>query len=238
MALVENSMCNFMDEEADKILDRLENIRGTIRSSVAAIESMVSSMFWSPTSEILDSINKINNSLNDIIPNIDEWNDVMTTLMACDFLKKYYQSPTSVVKSISSTLLGNAKDTIVAITSIPEVVVCNMLNDLSDLLGTNVRVDLKAIQEVLVCLESLCGIDVSDKVTRLNSFYSYTSILSTGYPDYLKILSDSGITDLTKISNFTQVKNTFDNAITNVNESVDIGVDIVKTLYKESSYLL
>lgn len=238
MSLVENSMCNFMDEEADKILDRLENIRGTIRSSVASIESMVSSMFWSSTSEILDNINKINNSINDIVPNIDEWNDVMTVLMACDFLKNYYQSPTSVVKSISSTLLGNAKDTIVDIASIPEVIVCNMLDDLSDLLGTNVRVDLKAIQEVLVCLESLCGLDVSDKVTRLNSFYSYTSILSTGYPDYMKILSDSGITDLTKINNFTQVKNTFDNAITNVNESVDTGVDIVKTLYKQSSYLL
>lgn len=236
MAIVQSAICNKMGEDADKILDKLDTMKGVIQQGIKDFRKILETMSWSIPTDVLTAAENVLANAGSLIPDISEWQDVMDTLLSCAFLKDAYSSPTAVVKSISDKITGASAEGIEALAgSLPEFSAAKAFDSVTSGVQTaKVDVDVTSVQGALACLASICGVDITSRTTRLNDFLSSCSLTSSGNPDLSKIMSDAGITDPSKIANMNVATSTFNNVQGQVKNSISQGTNVVKFLSKDN----
>jgi hypothetical protein len=238
MPVVQPAICTKIAEESDKMQAFLDASKQAVLDRVNSVKNFLHDMTWSTTADVLNSIQNVIDNAGTLIPDLNEWDNVINTMIACDFLKKTFPTPTSVVNGITEPIINNATNGIVALGNhLPEFTASKLFDDVSSSIEVDgVNDHISDIEGALACLSSICGVDITDRAQKLHTFIQDCSFKPSGELDFDKILSNAGITDPAKLNNINDVKDTFGAVKTQVVSKTSEGIDVVKFLSKDMPF--
>lgn len=238
MAILATIMCDKIGEEVDKLLDKLDAVRDTIIRTVDSIRDTLSTMSFSAADEITSAVNNVLYNAHTLLPDLSDWDDIMNTMIQCTFLQEQNSSPTSVVNSVRSDYLNKTAQGVTDLAGgLPEFNAAQAFDSAINQVQTSkITTNVESVNKALSCLESICGSDVSARQARLNGFLSDCSMDGSGNLDYSQIISDSGISDPTKVDNLNRAQNTLSTVKQQASDKMDEGKSVVKLLSSTSDF--
>lgn len=238
MPVIMPILCEKIGNEIDKMLDKLDSVKDTVINAVNSLRDTLATMTYSTADDINNAVNNVLNNIENLLPNLSEWDDILDAMINCSFLQDQNSSPTSVVNSIKNDYLNKTADGINDLAGgLPEFNAARAFDRVLDQIQTSkIDTNINSINKALTCIESICGLDILSRQSRLNEFLYDCSMDGSGNLDYSKIISDAGITDPVKIDNLNRAHQTFSGVKKQASDKIDEGKSIVKLLSKTSDF--
>lgn len=233
MSLMKIALCDKVGKDADRVLGQLEAIQGKITSQINAIKSFMGGISFSPKSVIDAKAANLLKNLDRMVPKTADFSQITSLIESCSSLKvdPMLKNPTATARNLTSSFKSNAMSEITSLTdSLPEFSGAKLFNSLKGSIKTSrINVDVRALQKGLTCLQSLCGLDVTSKIARLNNLLSACFLNGDGELDVESLLADCGL-DLDKIENMMTCIDSIDNITDKIDEAVDAGTEYLSDL--------
>lgn len=234
MGIVSTAICSKITDEADALLMALEAYKGTLLSQLSALRNYLSGMSWSPSSAVNSAIDAVLNNMGNMVPDLSEFDEVVQMIYTCVFLQNSssLSTPSALARSISQKVIDNADSQISTVTSsLPEFEGGKLYESISRHIQTKVTPSISKVRQVLECMSSLCGTDITSRAARLNTFINDCNLDGDGNLNVDNVLTDAGIHDVNQITNFKNVKSSVSTVYSNIDSSVSNGVNYLKIIF-------
>lgn len=235
MSILKTAVCGKLTDEADAILDMLDSARSVILDQLNNLRSFLSSMSISPEDMIDSACQTILDNMASMIPSLDMFDELAELINTCLFLKEdeSLSQPSTLARTVSDKCKDYATEQIDGYTSgLPEFDGANLYDTVyNSLQGNGINTSVQSVTKALNCMSGMCGIDVTSRATRLNSFINSCDLDGEGNLSLDKVITSSGITNPTKIANLQKSTASVTNVYSNVSSSVSAGVEMLKQVW-------
>lgn len=228
MGLYKIGICSKLGTLLDSNISSLNRAKSSIINLNDKLVDKLANIQWSADNDVNNAISSINNNYSEMIPESDETDEIIDMINECNFLSEtIYQSPIALVKNLSDPIKQKAVDFMSNICdNLPEFDGVKMYNEIVSKIKTQGFKELiDGTSKIITCINTLCDQNIQEKINIFQSILTECKMDSEGNLSISNILSDVGISDQSKIDNFTnlilETNNVFDNIDSNLSSVVD-----------------
>ena len=168
MGNITNLLCDKLYSDLIQKQNNLRNIAMSNRDSIFGMSDRLRGL--TPTSNFASILGQLS-TLRGLLPNLDQGSaELYNMLLNCTWLGSQIVNPSDALYSIIGVLNGKIGDLMRGMGSDPFMKAINDLFGLGNRLGTYDLFGLTGqIDQILQCLDAVCGFDVSDDIDDINS---------------------------------------------------------------------
>jgi len=226
--------CDKLNEEFDKIFDTVDKAKETIKPLLDLLRTKLATK---PFNDIVDyerMKDEINNAIDTIVPPVEEFDELATLIQTCPYLANnpLLSNAANFVKSFGPNMKRIASDAIQALDTLVNWEIAIQLVGLEDLYKKyGFDIAFPELQNILLCLEGICGVDTASKVSKLTQLKQLLSIGSDGNFDPIAFLQDPA-TGLTpdEIATVQLQLDTYKSVMNRVDDIINTAANQFKTL--------
>ena len=230
--IIHSSVCAKLQSTVDGIFGPLEALQKKLTADMNAAKDFLKKFDFSPGKLIHDQCQELlkKANLDKMVPDLKKFDQLVDMINACVFFSSNptLGYPSSLARGIVVGIKSAANGIIRDITNgLPEFDSGAMLRSLSDQLGVgglNLRPIIKNLRDGLNCMNTLCGVDVTSRLQKLNGFLSSCCLTGTGTLDFNKLFTDAGLSP-DKMNIMNNVMKTYDKIYARIDGAVDNAVN-------------
>jgi len=236
MSIIKDGFCSKLTDEFDKRMKTLKAGEQLLNSKLNSLKLNLSTLGLPTPSSVMSQLkSNISNNMNKLVPNLDQFDEVVNLINSCSFAKKdsMLSKPSTLCNSLTSAIKGNTSKVLdevakVANKAIPEFDAGKLVNELkSQLKMGGVNTIIPQAKQLLDCMSAICGTDITGRMNSLNSYMSKFNINGSGELDLDALLASQNInTDLA--DNISDCTDQISNVMTSVEDQVSAGASKLK----------
>jgi len=228
---MKNALCGMLVGLLDQSLNKISMVKIEMRRKVQDIERALVNLIPAVPQDILDAIDAVDDFE---IPKLDELDNLKclaTFVENCSYLSR--NSLLNNVAGVTSTLIDyfNANLQADLVSMFPDLSEFSISWDLSlsnDFIsGFGIDTVITDANDLIMCISSLCGTDISDKVSQLSTYLSDMSLTSTGTLDLNSIFNRTNVPGNSRDA-ITGLLNSITGKKTEINTSVENGIEATR----------
>jgi hypothetical protein len=239
----QTALCNSLNQQFDGLIAPIIAAKSGYQSRLREFKNLLRNTTFTPQSQIDSELNNLRNSARNNMPGkeLQDMRELRDILENCDFFNIF--SPASALISGTVGLFDKISDLISnSGITVPEFglgAIADALERLLDGIGTPGGSNLKELFEradqLINCLDSICGYDVTGKISRLEDLVTDYELDNSYNIDYSTIYSDAGLT-ASEIQGMTTVTDGIASINVESLTSISDSVSSVKALTKTGGF--
>jgi hypothetical protein len=236
--LIKKGFCNKLTSEFDTRMNQLTAAEQQLDAKLKALKIGIASITgWSPHNLIRNFEKSVDNTMNSLVPSLETFDELTTLINACLFTKNdpMLKKPSTLAKSIRDSVKTEANDILRSLASAinAEYSVSSLVSGLKNQIKNNkIDITLGQAAQALNCMSAICGTNITSRLTRLQNFMNKYNLSLTGEINITAILSGEGL-GTSVIQSINRVTNKVENVMTNIDNSFDTGVAVLKRSFPD-----
>lgn len=192
---------------------------------------------FSPHTAISQFENSVQSNIWNMVPNLTSYDELELLINTCLYTKNnsMLSKPFTMARAIFDSVQSNAYTFLSNLASaIPtEFNIVSAINNLVSFLNiSGITSSIPNLNQALVCMNQICDINVSSRLSDLQSFMSKYSINDFGEFDHNLFLVTEGLAS-EPIEMINKVKYQVDYVNTQIEDSFTSGIERLKTLFPD-----
>ncbi len=232
MSLFKIGICTKLGSLLDTNISSLNRAKDSIINLNEKLIDKLKYTQWSADNDVNNAISSINNSYSEMIPDSSESDEIIEMINECNFLSDtIYQSPIALAKNLADPIKQKAVNLMSNICdNLPEFDGVKMYNEiLSQIKTQGFKELIDNTNKIITCINTLCDQDIQGKIDRFQNILIDCKMDGEGNLSISELLSESGISDQSKIDNFSNLVLESNNVFDNIDFSLSSVTDSFKS---------
>jgi len=232
MSLFKIGICTKLGSLLDTNISSLNRAKDSIINLNEKLIDKLKYTQWSADNDVNNAISSINSSYSEMIPDSSESDEIIEMINECNFLSDtIYQSPIALAKNLADPIKQKAVNLMSDICdNLPEFDGVKMYNEiLSQIKTQGFKELIDSTNKIIICINTLCDQDIQGKIDRFQNILTDCKMDGEGNLSISELLSESGISDQSKIDNFSNLVLESNNVFDNIDFSLSSVTDSFKS---------
>ena len=237
-SVIKQGFCSKLTSEFDTGYGQVSRLQNQLNEYSNSLRiNIYDNTGFSPRSLISQFENDVQANTLNMVPNLSSYDELELLVNTCLFTKNnsMLSKPFTMARSIFNSVKSNAFSYLSNLASLipTEFNISSAINNLVSFLDlSGITSSIPNLSQALVCMNQICNINISSRVTDLQSFMSKYCINDFGEFDHNLFLAAEGLAS-EPIEMINKVKFQVDYINTQIEDSFTAGIERLKTLYPD-----